>query len=522
MTHLRYPQVAARGQISTLAGLASLLALAVWSPKSASAQPLSRGTVIARAMTQNPQVAAARAAEAEARARQGQAEAARWPAVSVVLGAGPSLTAERRPGTVDSVKSTYDVTWSDLSVSFGGRLDVIQPLYTFGKIGQRHEAAGHELNARRAQTEMTQVELAVTSAQLYEGYLYARDAERFFDETEHWLERTLEATRAEIEAGADTSEKDVLRLEAAIGAIRLGLHQAQANRRQAAAGLGAYLNWPPNAPFEVSEPTLEMLPTPPDSAESLVSMALQQRPELRALNEGAAAYKALAAAEQAGHLPDFFVMAFAFGGITPGRDFVTSRYVQDQLNGFYPGMLVGARWQIQGGMASRRADENRALAEQLAHARRWALAALPAQVTKAFEDVQRAHKDEQTAASAMSTTKRWLVTASADRSVGLGDSREVTDAAQAYVQLRMAHFDAKYRHNVALAELARATGTLGHPSSPYYPNRPRKQQTPRGGDPAAPQSSLAQPGSQTQVEPTNSPADASSAGAAADNLTTAE
>ena len=441
------------------------------------ASTLTRSAAITRALTQNPQVAAARAAESEAAARKGQAEAARLPAVSLVLGAGPSLKAERRPGTADSVKSTYDVGFDDLTASFGGQLDITQPLYTFGKIAHRHDAASHELNARKAQTQMTQAQLAVTVAQVYEGYLFARDAERFFSETEHWLMRTEEDTRTEIESGADTPEKDLLRLQAAIGAIRLGLHQAQASRRQAAAGLRAYLNLPKGEPSEPSEPALEMLPTPEDTLDALIELALQRRPELRALSEGTAAYNALAAAEAAGNLPDFFVMAFAFGGVTPGRDFVTSRYVQDQLNGFYPGLLVGARWQFQGDMANRRADENEAMALQLSHAHRWALSGLPAEVTEAFEDVQRANSDAQSAAEATRTAKRWLVTASADRSVGLGDSREVTDAAQAYVQLRMAHFDAKFRHNVGLAELARATGTLGHTDNPFYPQKPTAPST---------------------------------------------
>jgi outer membrane protein TolC len=62
------------------------------------------------------------------------------------------------------------------------------------------------------------------------------------------------------------------------------------------------------------------------------------------------------------------------------------------------------------------------------------------------------------------------VRAEADVAVGLGASRDVTDAARAYAELRVAYFDAAYRHNVALAELARATGTLNDPDSSLYPN----------------------------------------------------
>jgi outer membrane protein TolC len=62
------------------------------------------------------------------------------------------------------------------------------------------------------------------------------------------------------------------------------------------------------------------------------------------------------------------------------------------------------------------------------------------------------------------------VQASADYAVGASDSRNVAEAAQAYVQMRVASFDARYRHNVALAELAKVTGGLDAAQNPFYPS----------------------------------------------------
>jgi len=171
-------------------------------------------------------------------------------------------------------------------------------------------------------------------------------------------------------------------------------------------------------------------------------------------------------------LPDFFALLFASAGYTPGRDVVDTRYIRDPLNGFYPGLLVGARWQLTGGMADRRADENHAKADELSEMQRWAKIALPAEVTKAFEDTQRAKADDEAAEKAVGTAKQWSVQASADYSVGLGDVRDLTDATQAFVQLRVAAYDAKYRHNIGLAELERAIGGFdASQSNPLYPCR---------------------------------------------------
>jgi outer membrane protein TolC len=437
-------------------------------------ETLTRGAAVARALEQNPQVAAARAKEQAAEARQGQADSARFPELTVILGIGPSLQAELVDGSgIQSTENAYgDVGFADLSAAFGGQVQLIQPLYTFGK------TAAHEIRARKAQTDMTRADIALKVAELYETALFAREVELFFDDMEHWLGRTLEDTKRSLETDPTISEQDVLRLETATGVVKLALNQARAGIAQTHAGLRAYLALPKHAPVELGETSLELLSPGALDEQSLVRMALSNRPELAALREGHTALEKLAEAEQADDLPDFFAMVFASGAYTPGRELVDTRYYSDPLNHFVPGALLGVRWRYQPGMATSRADVSRAMASELARTRDWAMLGLPAEVTKAFEDVKRAKLDVEASDEAVQRAKKWMVRASADYGIGLGSSRDVTDASSSYAQLRVAYFHAKLRHNVALAELARATGTLTSSGGPLYPTRPASQRRP--------------------------------------------
>lgn len=439
----------------------------------ATAETLTRGGAIARALQQNPQVAASRAQESQARARQDQAQAARFPELTVTLGVGPSLQAELVPGSaIQSTESAYgDVGFSDLSAVFGGQVQLLQPLYTFGKIDKREQAASHEIRARKAQTDMTRADIARQVAELYETALFAGEVEAFFDEMQHWLGRTLEDTQAASQSDPSVDEQDVLRLQTALGVVEMALNQARAGGAQTRAGLRAYLALPDGAPVELSEPSLELLSPGPLDEQSLIRTALLQRPELAALREGRAALDRLAEAEQADDLPDFFALLFASGAYTPGRDLVDSRFYSDPLHHFVPGALVGVRWRYQPGMASGRADVTRAQASELARTKDWAMLGLPAEVTKAFEDVKRARRDVEASDEAVQRAKKWMVRASADFGIGLGDSRDVTEAATAYAQLRVAYFNAKLRYNVGLAELARATGSFTSGDGRLYPTR---------------------------------------------------
>ena len=339
------------------------LALAMLAASRAGARPLDRRAAVRIALAQNPRIAAARAEEAVLQAQRRQVDAARWPIVSLDAGVGPSLQATLVPGTAaQSVEQQYgSLGLSDLSAAFVGNLSVIQPLYTFGKIATRQEAAAHGLRAREAQTRMQRSEVAFEVARIYEGYLLARDADRFLAETIHWLESTLgvDAGPAGPATPPEVTERDVLRLQAAMGLAEIGLNQARASEAQATAGLAAYLGLPAGEPIATAEEELVPVGRVPNDFSSLTALAQQRRPEIAALREGEMALGALARGEAAGFLPDLFAMAFISAAHTPGRDWVQTRFVIDPLNHFVPGLFVGLRWQFQGDTAKARAQEQR-------------------------------------------------------------------------------------------------------------------------------------------------------------------
>jgi len=445
---------------------------------------LDRRGAIHLALSQNPRIAAARAEEAVVAAQRRQVDAARFPIVGLDAGVGPSLKATLVPGTaVQSVERGYsDLKVADLSAVFLANLTVAQPLYTFGKIALRQEATDHGVLARRAQTRMERADVAFEVAQLYESYLLARDAGRFLGEVLHWLQSTEDTTAAKLaDQVANVSDREVLRLNAATGLARMGMSQALAGQAQAEAGLVAYLGLPVGQTLAVAELDLEPVGHLPERFAELAGLAAQHRPEFTALREGQRAIAALERAEAAGLAPDVFLLGLLSAAYTPGRDSLETRFVVDPLNHVVPGLLLGLRWQFQGNTAAARAAEQRAHADVLHHTERWASSGIPAEVRRYQEDVLRAAHDIDIGMESTRKAKQWMVQAGADYGIGLGDVREVSDAVAAYVTLRTAVLRARFDHNVAMAALAKATGTLDREEPLFYlapptiPTAPQEQ-----------------------------------------------
>lgn len=429
----------------------------------ATARKLDRWTAVKTALAQNPQIAAARAEEEVLRAQRRQVTAAHMPIVALSLGVGPSDKATLVPGTsVTSVQQQYkNFTWNQLSVLFLGNLTVIQPIYTFGKIAKRGEAAEHGLRARQAQTRMQSADVAFEVAQLYEAMLYARDAGRFFQEMKDWLEKILQQTEEMVaKKVGHANERDILRIQAGLGMADLGIHEANAGEAEARAGLCAYLGYPQSEVLEPAEDELAPVGPIPGDLDQLVRTAQDNRPELVALREGDRALQALARAEAAELWPNIVALGILDVAYTPGRDWIETRFVVDPLNHFAPEVLVGLRWELQGAMAPARAAEQRAHADVLLHLGQWASDGIPAEVRKSYEDVVRAQKDIDSLATAVKKAKQWMVGASLDYNVGLLDIREVSDAVSSYVTLRTAQIRTRFDYNSAMAGLSKAVGDL--------------------------------------------------------------
>ena len=313
-----------------------------------------------------PQVAAARAEEAAADAQRRQVDAARWPIVTLDAGVGAVAAGDAGAGDRRAVGRAAVPGPQALRpvAAFLADLSVIQPLYTFGKIALRGEAAAHGLRAREAQTRMQRADVAFEVARIYEGYLLARDADRFLDETATgWRARWKAAQERLSRRSAASRERDVLRLQAAQGLAAMGLNQARAGMAQARAGLVAYLGLPAGERSAFAEE--ELLPVGRRRGRlrrRWSSLASDRRPELDGPARGAeGARRAGARPRRPGSFPTSSSLAFVSVAYTPGRDWLQTGSSIDPLNHFIPGALVGAALAAPGRAWRRaRAREQRA------------------------------------------------------------------------------------------------------------------------------------------------------------------
>ena len=110
------------------------------------------------------------------------------------------------------------------------------------------------------------------------------------------------------------------------------------------------------------------------------------------------------------------------------------------------------------GITKGRVHEAEAEYYKLNEKKRFADEAIPFQVRKVYLDFDEARKNIIETEKAYTNAKKWLVSAVANYDIGIGEAREVTDAATAYALTKAGHLRSLYNHRLSYANLLYATG----------------------------------------------------------------
>lgn len=214
------------------------------------------------ALTQNPGIQAARSRVDAAANRVPQAASLKDPTLDVMGWPFPLYAQQVAGGrmTVDTSVS-QEVPW-------------------FGKLRTRAAAAEEEVNAARAQLAAKELEVIEQVTRAYYQLNYLEQAIRITQESRQLLTRVLEIADAKYKTG-DTSQQDVLRLQAQLFTVDSDLVRLQQELESSRADLTQLLHVSPETAVQtIPQTSVEDIPR---DLNSLYQQAIAARPELHAV-----------------------------------------------------------------------------------------------------------------------------------------------------------------------------------------------------------------------------------------------
>ncbi|HOD98385.1 MAG TPA: TolC family protein, partial [Syntrophales bacterium] len=172
--------------------------------------------IVALAVAQNPEIEEVQSDVLAARSDLQQVEAAYYPQIEAIAVAGPMRDA-KEPLVVNGRITDPSPGLSFSSIGIFGKFDITatQPLYTFGKISNRKEAAARGVKAKEHAVADKKGQIVLRVRQLYYGLVLASSGLNYADESMDFFASAAQRIRKLLELESTTvKESDLYQVEA--------------------------------------------------------------------------------------------------------------------------------------------------------------------------------------------------------------------------------------------------------------------------------------------------------------------
>jgi outer membrane protein len=329
-----------------------------------------------------------------------------------------------------------------------------QLITDFGRT--RNLTTSANLNAQSQQQDAvaTREQIVLAVDQAFYNALSTDVLVRVADETVQARQILVKQIQA-LENAKLRSALDLSFANVSLAQAQLLLVNARNNRDAAYATLSETLGLPDLQPFELIEPAPQ---TPPaQNIDAIIQQALDNRPDLKALEFAQSADEHLATAEERLQLPN--INALGAAGVTPVGDtgasgLKTSDYGAVGVNINIPvfnGFLFSARAQEAKLRARASAQRVRDLKDTVSH-----------DVRVAWLNMNSAFEREGVAAQLLDQATLGLNLAQARYNLGLSSIVELTQAQLQQVEAEISTVTAKYDYEFAISSLEFQTGAITH------------------------------------------------------------
>jgi outer membrane protein TolC len=320
-------------------------------------------------------------------------------------------------------------------------------------------AATSGIKAAQAATDKKTSDIILRIKELYYSLLLARDMKNLVLEIRDELTDSIDKLEKQLEQGSPWAEEvQLYKLKAFLGEVEKNLYETEKGISLAKEALMVHLDLPQGTDFDIEDTSLTPADKSPVNIDSYIFNALESRPEFIQLKEGLNAKNHLIEAEKSNYYPTFFIgLSATIAGAT-NRTRITNPFIYDVFSRTYGAAFLGLKWSIDFGITKGKVQEAEAEYHMLLEKKRFADSAIPLEVKKVFFELREATKSIPETETGYKNAKKWLVAAVANFDLGIGEAKEIADAALVYSQLKANYLRSLYNQRISFANLSYATG----------------------------------------------------------------
>ena len=347
---------------------------------------------------------------------------------------------------------------SDIGIFFRTQLDVIQPLYTWGKIGHAKKAAQYGVEAGVAGVVKKKSELVLQVKKIYYGMTLAKALREVVIEGQENVQKARQRVNDLIEEDSDeVGQSDLFKIDVFEFEVKKNLARADKAIEMGKAAMLMTLNMDRNTDFDILYPQEETEPASLEALAVYVNRARAERADVKQLRAGVLVRRSLLKISKSDFYPQIALVGTMQYGIAPHRTKFDNPFLRDNFNFFRAGAFVTLRQNFSFGLTRAKYATQKAELADLLSKENQAMNAIALEVERTYLDVVEANGNVVNSDRAMRSAKSWMTSSGIGFDI-TGDSADLLNAFTAYSKMRNEYHQAVFSLKVALAGLDHVTG----------------------------------------------------------------
>jgi outer membrane protein TolC len=336
-------------------------------------------------------------------------------------------------------------------------LDMLQPLWTFGRLSSLRDAAAFGVEAGEADVAGKAASVLLQVRELYWGLVLGKELLEVADDAMAEVAKAENRLREELDAGSDeVSQNDLFKLQVFKYDISKKHREATDRVTLGLAALRTALGLDDTVDVEVATQELVPLSVTLDSLDRYVTTAFSNRPEMAQLEAVMNARSSIVRASKSEYFPQFFLAIQLKYNYAAGRFDSQNPFVYNPFNYFRKGFLLGLNWNLNFVQTRDKVRIAKAEVAQLARQDSALVSGIRLEVHKAYVELRQARENLRESEEALTASDNWLRAESQTFDLGLSEVKDLIDAFRANSTMRAEHLQNIFEFNTALARLTKA------------------------------------------------------------------
>ncbi|MDZ7694380.1 MAG: TolC family protein [Balneolaceae bacterium] len=384
----------------------------------------------------------------------------------------PTFQLNTQHGAVPGVESSTDLPedsyyldpnlendWSNWAIFTRAEVQAVQPIFAWGALGNAVEAAKAGAKAAEYEFQSQKAGLEIRLYELYYSHVLAEEVNRLVDEAQGQIDRIEKQIDEKVDQeDSDIDQSDVFKFRVFKSEFAMRAAEMRENIKYIRSVWNYVLQADASTYYEPEQQFLDPVANKIEALTYYKSQALEQRAELKGIEAGIDAAEHGIQATKAQNLPTLFLGITGSYANTPNRPRQDNPFIINNSNYASAGVGFGIRQNLDFLSAKADVERRRIQHRQAKFLRSAAVDGIMLEISERYKNASVSEVKVEKTDEALVTSKKWLRQEQLDYDFGIGDTKDLIEAMQKELELRLQLKQRTFEFNKDMAELYRAAG----------------------------------------------------------------